>query len=158
MSGYRATYCMCNFCVIGLQKTYGRTLKSKKGLLCTRDLVCSFYKFISYIFQMESDNGIQLARISGLCIPIQTFDFPTTWRGQLNVTFSVQSLTWFYISPLSLRTRLRVVPHFSSGIVKNGGLLVLDRKAWRWTWRFVRYIVECDAQEGKAQLKIHWTK
>ena len=31
--------------------------------------------FISYIFQSESDKYIYLARISWLCIPIQTFDF-----------------------------------------------------------------------------------
>ena len=51
---------MCNFCVVGLQKIYERTsgfLKSNKGLLCTTDLVCSFFKFISYIFKGEVMNG-----------------------------------------------------------------------------------------------------
>ena len=53
-------------------------LKSNKGLLWTPELECSFFKFISYISQRESDKYIQLARISWLCIPIQTIDFPTT--------------------------------------------------------------------------------
>ena len=39
-------------------------LKSNKGLLGTPDLVSSFFQFISYIFQRESDKYIQLARIS----------------------------------------------------------------------------------------------
>ena len=52
-------------------------LKSNKVLLCTPDLLCSFFKFISYIFQRESDKYIQLSRISWLRIPIQSFEFPT---------------------------------------------------------------------------------
>ena len=71
---------MCNlFCVVGLQKMYGRTQvfkKSNKGLLCTQDLVCSFFKFICYIIQRESDKYNQSAGISFLCIPIQTFNIP----------------------------------------------------------------------------------
>ena len=39
-------------------------LKSNEGLLCTPDLVCSFIKFICYIFQRESFKYIQLVRIS----------------------------------------------------------------------------------------------
>ena len=40
---------------------YGKNsgfLKSNKGLLCTSDLVCTFFKLISYIFQKESDKYI----------------------------------------------------------------------------------------------------
>ena len=38
-------------------------LKSNRGLLCSPDLVCSFFKLISYILQRESEKYVQLARI-----------------------------------------------------------------------------------------------
>ena len=41
-----------------------RFSKKQQRTLCIPDLVCSFIKFISYIFQRESFKYIQLARIS----------------------------------------------------------------------------------------------
>ena len=50
--------------------------RSKEGLLCTTDLVCSFFKFISHIFQRESDKYIQLAPIVDFVFPYKLLIFP----------------------------------------------------------------------------------
>ena len=79
-------------------------LKSNKGLLCTPNLVCSFFKLLIYIFQRKSDKYIQLVRISWLSINIQTFDFPTI-------------LSWLPIMPLqpwSWRVLLHFIHQLSS--------------------------------------------
>ena len=48
----------------------------QKGLLCTPDLVCSFFKLISYIFQRESDKYIQLAGLNDLVFSKKLLIFP----------------------------------------------------------------------------------
>ena len=51
-------------------------LKSNKGLLCTPDLVCSFFNLISYIFQRESDKYIQLAKLNNFVFLYKLLIFP----------------------------------------------------------------------------------
>ena len=80
-------------CVIFLLLDYRKCMeelrfsKKQQRTAMPPDLVCTFFKFIGYIFQRKSDKYIQLARISWLCIPIQTFDFPSI-------------LSWLPIMPL----------------------------------------------------------
>ena len=73
-------------------------LRSKKGLLCTPHLVCSFFKFISHIFQRESDKKyiqfiLATIRFSWLRSPIQTFDFPTI-LSQLPMPLQLWRVLW----------------------------------------------------------------
>ena len=51
-------------------------LKTDHGRLCTPDLVCCFFEFVSYSFQRESIKYMNRGRISRLKIPIQIFEFP----------------------------------------------------------------------------------
>ena len=101
-------------------------LRSKKGLLCTPDLVCSFFKFISHIFQRESDKKyIQLAtiRFSWLCSPIQTFDFPTI-LSQLPMPLQLWRVLWkaFMISIAALQAATILVAMASEK--KNGDWII----------------------------------
>ena len=87
---------MCCRITENVWKNSGFLLRSKKGLLCTPDLVCSFFKFISHIFQRESDKKyIQLAtiRFSWLHSPKQTFDFPTI-LSQLPMPLQLWRVLW----------------------------------------------------------------
>ena len=62
----RLPYIFCNFYVVRKCMEKLRFSKSNKGLLrmlCTPDLVCSFFKLICYIFQRESDKYFQLAKL-----------------------------------------------------------------------------------------------
>ena len=59
----RLPYIFCNFYLGRKCMEELRFSKSNKGLLCTPDLVCSFFKLICYIFQRESDKYFQLATL-----------------------------------------------------------------------------------------------
>ena len=105
-----------------------RFLKSNKGLLCTPDLMCSFFKLISYIFQRETDKYIQLARIKWLyCHTNICPDYPGCPHNHKGVYYYWIVLIFIYNWVDTKVSICKVLPNETT-IVESANFILL----WLW--------------------------